>query len=342
MKSRVTQKSIAKEAGVSHMTVSLALRSHPSIPEATQKRIKDICDRLGYVPDPMLSSLSAYRTSMRPQAYQSNLGWIHTRTDQLPPTWDFSLYHKGAVLRAKTHGYNLEEIRLADIDYNPRRLTSMLKAKGITALLLPPFPRAGAELRIDFSHISAVRFGFSYNYPRLHTVVNSQFRTALLTVQNIIAQGYKRIGIILNHDQDVRTNWNFLGGYLAGQQVLDPNDRIAPFYPLSSTVIEIRDWILQNRLTCVIGLGQWELIRNSGINLGYVDLSVSLEDKILTGMHQNPLQTGATAVDFLNSMIHRGEVGVPDNPVTILTDSTWRSGATLPYYTEKAGAPLAT
>ena len=58
---RVILKDIAIKAGVHVTTVSLALRNHQRIPEATRKRIRELAKKMGYQPDPLLRSLTAYR-----------------------------------------------------------------------------------------------------------------------------------------------------------------------------------------------------------------------------------------------------------------------------------------
>lgn len=52
-----TLREIARRAGVSHTTVSLSLRNHPSIPEATRERLRELADRLGYRSNVLVSAL---------------------------------------------------------------------------------------------------------------------------------------------------------------------------------------------------------------------------------------------------------------------------------------------
>ena len=59
----VTIKDIAKAAGVSHTTVSRALRDHPAISTKTVTRIKRLATKLGYVPSATARGLKTRRHS---------------------------------------------------------------------------------------------------------------------------------------------------------------------------------------------------------------------------------------------------------------------------------------
>src|SRR5471032_71679 len=109
MKPRVTQRDIARKANVSHVTVSLALRGDPSIPETTRKRIEKIAKLLGYSPDPLLTALASYRSQNRPAAYHANIAWLTSSPHGGKDGWgDFGLYYKGAEARATQLGYVLD------------------------------------------------------------------------------------------------------------------------------------------------------------------------------------------------------------------------------------------
>ena len=60
MPKKPTQRDIAAEAGVCVATVSLALRNHPSIPEATREEIREVAERLGYQPNPRVAELMGH------------------------------------------------------------------------------------------------------------------------------------------------------------------------------------------------------------------------------------------------------------------------------------------
>ncbi len=61
---KVTIEDVAREANVSAMTVSRALRSPEKVSTKTREKIRAVVDRLGYVPDPAASALAAGRTNV--------------------------------------------------------------------------------------------------------------------------------------------------------------------------------------------------------------------------------------------------------------------------------------
>jgi len=337
MKPRVTQRDIARKAGVSHVTVSLALRDSPSIPEGTRNHIKKIGARLGYSPDPMLSALSSYRTQQRPAAHHANIAWLYSHPAATSKGGgDFGLYYHGAEDRARQLGYILDEINITGEYADERRLRRLLEARNITGIILAPCSTGVAvehEFKFDLSRFSAVRIGYSYRSPLLNTVANAQFRTTLVAMQKVISLGYRRIGTILTKEVDERTSWQFLGGYLAALHLLPKKDWIEPFY-----VTEVHwqsafcDWVEKERLDCVIGAGYGyicpDMIKR-GIRIpedvAFVDTRVQGEAS-LAGINQNPRQIGIASVDLLVSMMHRHDVGVPAVASHLLIEGSWQDG----------------
>lgn len=54
---RVSLGDVAREAGVSRMTVSLALRENGRLQASTAERVRAVAKRLGYMPNPRLSQI---------------------------------------------------------------------------------------------------------------------------------------------------------------------------------------------------------------------------------------------------------------------------------------------
>lgn len=60
----LTISDVAREAGVSAMTVSRALREPDRVSQKSREQIREVIERLGYVPDPAAQALAAGRTNV--------------------------------------------------------------------------------------------------------------------------------------------------------------------------------------------------------------------------------------------------------------------------------------
>lgn len=194
---RVSLRDIAKRIGVSHVTVSLALRDHSRISLVVRQKIRQAAEEMGYRPDPMLSALANYRKGKSAAPITATIAWINAWDD--PPALrshkEFDLYWKGAAATAEKFGYRLEEFQLGGHS-KPQRLHQILASRGIRGLLLPPqrpHPNWGD---FPWGEYSVVRFGRSLQDPRTHLVTADQVANTVLdtTVDAGINQQPEEIG----------------------------------------------------------------------------------------------------------------------------------------------------
>lgn len=334
MPKRVTQADIAQRARVSRATVSLALKGHPSISAPTQRQIRTLAAKLGYAPDPLLSALAAYRTRHRPAAFHGTLGWLINSADgyQWRSVAQFRDYHAGAVTRARRHGYLVETLDLSPAIMSRERLTGVLRARNINGLLLCPQPHSGTTLDFAWDDFAAVTFGYTLSSPHLHTVVSTQFRDMLLTMDQLHRRGYHRIGLMLSHEHDLRTNFNYRAAYLASSSALRPPILAHSYSDLRAT----RHWVRSNRLEAVVVCGGVPCLRaiaEAGLraprDLGLAAPNLPAPDQAVAGVVENSAEIGAVAVDLVVAMLQRGERGVPDFPQRIHVEGRWHEGRSL-------------
>eukprot|EP01035_Chromulina_nebulosa_P058399 gene58399-79967_t len=229
---RVSLRDVAKAVGVSHMTVSLALRGDARVSEARRTEIRAAATRLGYRPDPMLSSLAAYRHTKSAVPISATVAWINQWPDPkaLRRLNEFDAYWRGATHAAGLLGYRLEEF-VVNRDLTPERLQEILHARGVRGLLLPPHPQGLSLGAFDWSAYSIVRLGLSLPEPRAHAVVCDQSDCGALAFERVRALGYRRIGFISSPRFDRNTRGNFRAGFLRQQADLIPSrDRIPPLF----------------------------------------------------------------------------------------------------------------
>jgi LacI family transcriptional regulator len=341
-KSRVTQKDVAREAGVSHVTVSLALRGRRGIPPATRKRIESIAKRLGYTPDPMLKALSAYRQTKKPIAYQSTLGWInnHPQPDMLYRSEGFRLTFEGAQQRAAELGYGLEAINLSEFRFEKETAHRVLDTHGIRGLLVAPLHASMDRVDLDWDRYSAVRLGYSMKDTLLHTVVTSQYRGAYMATEQLVRLGYRRIAYIHEREFNIRTSGHFLGGYLSACAHYSLDAGLILSLPVIGTNRDTlaweqaRTWIAKEKPDAII-MAAWDILPHLihwGFRvpeeIGLVSLTLGERNENLSGIHQNERAAGRAAIDVLTSLVERQEIGIPRVPMHILIEGVWREGHT--------------
>lgn len=345
---RITQQDIARRAGVHRATVSMAFKAHPNIPEKTRARILKIAAELGYTPDPMLSALAAYRNRQRPASYHGTLAWLASsahgfdwRDRTLRP--HFSDYFEGAAAQAKQYGFQLEIFDFNPARLTPARLASILGARGVSGVLLCPQPRPETNLEFPWQNFSAVTFGYSLAMPQLHTVSATQYRAMRQTLHELRRLGYRRIGLALDADHDLRTDHNYLAGFLVEQHLALDHDPVPMLTAPYTDHRSVTRWLDQYRPDAVV-TGNYhflDVLRSLGRrvpqDIGVACPLLPSPDTELAGVIENSPGIGSVAVDFLIGMIHRQERGIPANPQRIHVEGRWLPGKTLRREEPRAG-----
>lgn len=338
---RITQHDLARLAGVSQATVSLALKNNSKIPEETRKRIHELARSRGYVPDPYLSGLSAYRKRHGPVSFKASLAWVSNHPPEKPWRETSSLfrgYYEGAAARAAELGYQIEEMNLREEGMSSNRALQILRAKNITGLLVGPQPAAAGVLDMAMEYFSSVTFGYSLVSPKLHLVTQHHFRSVHHLFQDILKRGYRRPGLVLDVGSDHRSLNLMSSSFWNEQRSLPKADRVALLIDKVLTPKIVCQWLEKHRPDVVIA--DWprvcEWIVESGVKVpgevGFALASVRNPEPCYSGMSENPEVIGACAADLLVDLINRGERGVPKYPISMLIDGDIHEGKTLRGY----------
>jgi DNA-binding LacI/PurR family transcriptional regulator len=340
-RARVSLRDVAREVGVSHVTVSLALRGDPRVSEKRRREVEVVAKRLGYRPDPMLASLSAYRHAKRPVTIHSTIAWLNQWPDPkaLRRLQEFAAYWRGARDTAESLGYRLEEFVL-DRALTGERLQKILQTRNVRGVLLPPHPRGFALPGFDWNLFSVVRFGVSVKTPRAHVITSDQMNCAELAFAKIREHGYRRIGFITSRGHDRNTGGNFRAGYLAMQDAMLPV--AAHLEPLILEEREaqlderaLRPWLKRWKPDAIITTDPrvHAMLTDFGLDvprdLAAAALSV-LDGNFDAGVDQNSYETGQVAMRTLAGLIHQNERGIPQYCRRILVEGRWVDGASLP------------
>lgn len=344
-KQRVTLKHIAKALGVSHATVSLALRNHPRISEKTKAKIRRKAEKMGYQPDPMLASLSKYRSAGAGNSAPATLAWINPllkNPEKLCEYEEFRLYRQGAHAAAKESGYKLEEFECYQIQM--KRLDVILKTRNIRGIVIAPL--ISTERPDDWEHFpwndyATVAFGQRIQFPKVHFVSSDHVSNTILAFERALEKGYQRIGFVGGY----RRRRMFGAGYLWAQQALPEPQRLPPFYhrdePYAQQLEMLQAWLAENKPDAIIiDSDLYVMFKELGVavpdDVGLATVSfdgaldVAIKNKINAGVYQNPVEIGRSAIRILLSLLHDNKYGIPEVNHGTFVEGHWVDGSMLP------------
>ncbi|MGH7996297.1 MAG: LacI family DNA-binding transcriptional regulator [Opitutaceae bacterium] len=334
---RITLADIARQAGVHVTTVSLAMRNHPRLPEDTRRRIQAIAQELGYVPDPYLRALVAYRGRTTPRknpptlAYVTNWNtrWGWKRVTAHPD------FFSGALAKANELGFNLDHFWMREPGLTHGRLSAILRARGITGLIIASHVREiDVALHFEWEKFSAVKIDYFPHQPQLHNVTNNQLQVIRLAMQKVIEAGYRRIGFVMDQGWDITVDRLWSAGFHWEQSRLRLADRIPPYMIPESKSFE--SWYWRHRPQVIISKREFVVpeLRTLGQrapkDVAFVDLFLEDSSGAVAGIRQNHDTVGALAVEILAGQLQHNKFGVPAIPTTTYVEGTWFDGASCP------------
>ncbi|MEM6820829.1 MAG: LacI family DNA-binding transcriptional regulator [Verrucomicrobiota bacterium] len=337
---RVTQKEIAKKAGVTIATVSMALREDPRLPEATRHRIQKWAIKLGYRPDPLLSALSSYRQNGGPPKHRGVIAFLK---DDFAKVTDYSgIVYSGAERYAEKMGYRIESFSVNDPEIRPERLTQIFVSRGIEGLIFGVRLERNFYQKFGWENFSSVTVTRALDEPKLHLVNPNQTTGSRRVWDEVIGRGYKRIGIVLEERADNNVQHRFSFQFWGEQKKSGSEIDKLPLLFLAgkrgnqeAEKQRFTKWFKRHQPEVIISYDSEPLcwIKEMGKQIpeevGFACIKLNEGQKGISGNVQAVQQVGDSAVQFLDSIIRSGERGIPKHHQTLLLDGYWVEGRTL-------------
>lgn len=323
-------------------TVSMALRNHPRIPESTRVRLKELAVKMGYVPDPMLASLNAYRHHNQKKSYLSKIAWLNICLDLDWPnrTRFIREYFTGAVTRARELGFDLEVFNAHPQKLTTRRLQTILLSRGIQGIIVGPlqmdYPDAVNTISLDWTHFCGITFGYSLKSPELHRITNDHYHSVIETLSKLRECGCKKPGLFLCRRNNARIDRLWEAGYLVGMRTLFKTNPppIALVEPHENKNVILKNWYESVKPDVIIAQ-DYESIQTSAESLRPTippqQTFVLLESNEMgfPYIDQNEKHIGSTAVSLIVGALQRHEHGLPEIPTVTLLKGHWTPGSAL-------------
>ena len=338
---RPSLRSLAAEAGVSPMTVSLALRNSLEISATTRRRLQRLAERRGYRPDPTVIKLMHHLRARQPARPKASIC-------ALQQLWALDVKEAGNFLarlkqglkdRAEVLGFHLNVLDLDEFPA-PGQLQRVLLNRGIEGLVLLPL-RSPCDLtdRLDWGSFATVSTTPSLTAPHFHSVMPHHFANMLEACARLRGSGFRRIGLALTQqwEQRVKHRWS---GALAWHNVYGGTTPVPPFIEPhagpSFTPVALIKWIKRERPDAIL----CAYFDRAALMTVLDSLPARLRPAVATlnwpnptafaGIDQRPERIGEVAIEVVAGMLMRGEKGVPALANTTMVDGFWQTAGRTP------------
>jgi len=317
---RITLQDIAARAGVGCSTVSRALTGHPACSPRTAQRIRDLAEAMGYVPDPALSALVSYRDSKRTHAgpaasgiaiVSENLGT--GRGEYVWTVWD-------AVSRACARlGYGGVQ-RINSTLHEPAALGRILRARGVRGIIWGWLRDERYLREFPWDRFAHIGFPLPVVNPPVTCVRDDSFHTVYDAVHAAFDRGFTRPGLMLMTSPHSRNDRFQIAGWLLAHA----ERKAAPSEPWLSIrkTPSLSAWLRSERPDLIIGNvegAHWLLTQSvAGRRAVPPFLSLLRPGRNYPGFDCAEEQIGRVIVRELDRQIRHNELGLQDNPQTIL------------------------
>lgn len=345
---------IARVTGLTATAVSMALRNAPGVSEATRQRVRETAEKMGYRPNPLVTSLMQHIRSGRKTKDHGCIAILLDRVSKdewhsLPSDFVYRQQYEGYQQQAALRGYRTECFCLRAPDASIAAIERELYTRGIAGLVLaaprvPPSP--APAMRWERYALSTI--SYAWTTPAIDRVSSHHRHTVERACAEVWRRGYRRIGLCLPDIAINGVDSNWMAGYLVSQTRLPGLARITPFAgTVHDTPLKIfRAWHDRWHPDVILTLlGEEERwLRSLSLSIPDDIALVCLNrspDSAIAGIDENNTEVGAVACDLVVNQLTHNERGLPAHPKTILIDGVWNDGWSLPAMKKAKGRKCA-
>jgi LacI family transcriptional regulator, galactose operon repressor len=208
---------VARQAGVSPMTVSRVINGEPNVRDETRRKVREAIKALGYAPNPAARSLAG-------------ASHVHIAMLYANPSAYIAEFLFGGLEQARRQNcqFIVEKcVDGPDIEAEIRRIVS----GGVDGILLAP-PLADSERLIDLleaQDIPSVLVTSSRVRDNVSAVSIDDYRAAREMTEHLMSLGHRRIGFIKGHPNQAASERRLAGfrDALAAGSLACPDELIA-------------------------------------------------------------------------------------------------------------------
>jgi LacI family transcriptional regulator len=329
---------LARSLGLSHTTVSEALRDSPRVKASTRERVLKAAREIGYRHNPLAGALMSEMRRSRSGTFRGVIAVIDLDGPDQRPV-NAARYHReltrGAGERAIELGFKIEPFVVGHNDISITRLDAILQSRGIHGVFLLPANESPDLTQLNWKRYAGVYADYIIEHPGLHSVCSDHFRSMMMTLARLHVLGYRRPGLVLNRHHDERLLYRWEAAFLAYHNHHDAFSWLPPLLLPEINRAEFTAWFDKAKPDVVLchRAEAIEWMESCGASVprthGFCCLNIMVNVVPCAGLDLQPWLLGVRGVELLIAQIHRNEYGVPELPSTTTIPAAWVDGPTL-------------
>lgn len=326
MEKNITLRDIANALNVSVATVSLALRSSSAIKLKTRLKVQEEAKRLGYTPDPNLRALAKYRLKKSQPKTKAAIAIVADRPEKAH--WA-TPYFDGVKEMAQKLGYSVLYFQVSH-ESKATANTRILRARGVTGLLIAPLKDGTKAYPIEIEKFSTVSLSRHVPYEGIHIICPNHYIGMKLMLSRLHSLGYRKPAFWLIRNQKLKPGDEWLASFHYWCDQFGMN-------PICGKGVEIDEqtlllWVSKHKIDVLItshfpGDFVFEKARvRSGASFDIACFNAGLYANMITGIDENWYHIGVAGVTLLDSMLMTGIRGSQHPYYTLEIEPTWVAG----------------
>lgn len=334
---RVTLADVAKDCGLSAMTVSCVVRGIQCVKPETRNRVEKSIRKLGYQMDPTLRALAAYRTkkARETSGYRATIAYLDSEIN----TYSKTLF-KMADEESRILGYKTDYFELPLEEEMQRQLSQKLWLRGIRGILLGPCQREEPIRGFKSDLFAMVGIGAMRHGVCIDSVCSDYFQGLYLAATRCFDLGFRRIGLLLPEQLEGRTGHRWLGAYCAFCEHYQIKNN-AMIYGHENSQSQITRWVRNEKINAILTLYGHASLQQRFPEVRFVSLNGWDPQSDWWHIRTPAELIVREAVRLLDQNLCQQNFGLPEWPKIIFIAGHWVGDTAKPTATPEASeAPL--